>query len=64
MRILVTGSSGFFGAHLVEKLISEGHNVSLFQRNQIELILGKKNFQGDILDFTSVDNAIKKATGC
>lgn len=60
MRILVTGSSGFFGAHLVEKLISEGHNVSLFQRNQIELILGKKNFQGDILDFTSVDNAIKK----
>ena len=60
MRILVTGSSGFLGAHLVENLILKGHDVALFQRNQLKPILGKENFQGDILDSALVDHAIKK----
>lgn len=30
MKILVTGGSGFIGGHLVERLIKEGHEVSIF----------------------------------
>ena len=29
-RILVTGSSGFIGSHLVDRLITEGFEVRLF----------------------------------
>ena len=28
MKILVTGSEGFIGSHLVERLINNGHNVT------------------------------------
>ena len=30
MNILVTGSCGFIGSHLVEKLVKENHNVRAF----------------------------------
>ena len=32
MRILCTGSGGFIGSHLVEKLIAEGHEVHCILR--------------------------------
>jgi nucleoside-diphosphate-sugar epimerase len=32
MRMLVTGSTGFIGSHLVEALIRDGHDVSCFVR--------------------------------
>ena len=36
MKILVTGSEGFIGSHLVERLISTGHNVTgLIQYNSL-----------------------------
>jgi len=60
MKVLVTGSSGFFGASLVKKLMLDSYDVALFQRNKLEPILGTKNFQGDIIDVASVNHAIKK----
>ena len=30
MKVLVTGSDGFIGSHLTEKLIEEGHEVKAF----------------------------------
>jgi nucleoside-diphosphate-sugar epimerase len=30
LRILVTGSDGFIGSHLVEKSLTEGHRVRAF----------------------------------
>ena len=39
MKILVTGSEGFIGSHLVERLIKLNHNVRAFVYI-IHLILG------------------------
>ena len=33
MKILVTGSTGFVGSHLVDLLVSEGHEVFSLVRN-------------------------------
>tara|TARA_B110000196_G_C21111918_1_gene648292 strand:- start:95 stop:1069 length:975 start_codon:yes stop_codon:yes gene_type:complete len=68
-KILVTGATGFIGSHLVELLVSRGHDVIAFDRynpnnhwgwlenskykNDIEVVLG------DIRDFDSVYKTMK-----
>ena len=46
MRVLVTGGSGFVGSHFVDKLVSENHEVLVFDN----LITGSKDNILDHLD--------------
>ena len=52
-RILITGSTGFVGRHLVEKLFDEGHTILEVTRSKT------KSFQlfGDITLKIEVDDA-------
>ena len=65
MKIMVTGSTGSIGAHLVKRLSEQGHTIHVLVRS-IEKAknLKFKNiipFKGDITDKASVDAATK---GC
>ncbi len=69
-RILITGGTGFIGSHLAEKCVAKGYKVTVFDRYNPNYNLGnlsnskfKKKIQfifGDIRDYDSVNNAIKK----
>ncbi len=51
MKILITGGAGFVGSHLADKLIAEGHeitvidNLSTGRYSNVEHLEGKKNFR-------------------
>ena len=51
MRILVTGGAGFIGSHLVDRLIQEGHEVSIVD----DLSTGKKKNVNPGADFHKLD---------
>lgn len=68
MRILITGGSGFIGSHLSERLLLEGHSVTVLDDESTGLainlirIVDHPNFQfvsGTILEKQLVDNLIK-----
>ena len=71
MKILITGSSGFIGSHLVEHFVSKGFNIVAFDRYNSNNDLGwleKSKFKskinfilGDIRDYDSVYKSMK---GC
>ena len=59
MKILITGGAGFIGSHLAERLIAEGHEVTVLddlstgQRENLTLLEGSNSLhfvKGDILD--------------
>ena len=70
MKYFVTGGAGFIGSHLVDRLIKENHEVTVYDN----LSLGKKEFfqhhinnknfkfiKGDILDFDFLVSSIKNS---
>ena len=69
MRIFITGCAGFIGSNLVDRLLSEGHevigydNFSTGRRKFLENALSNKNFtlnEGDLLDSKKLNNCVKE----
>jgi len=62
MKIIIFGSTGSIGAHLVKQALEAGHTVTAFVRDPAKLQIKHPDLsiaQGDIMDIASVVNAIK-----
>lgn len=67
MRWLVTGGAGYIGSHVVQTLLSSGYEVSVIDNlstgNLNRLPPEIKFFHSDILDASSLTNAMKDCNG-
>ena len=70
MQILVTGGAGFIGAHLCERLIRDGHHVTVLdnfstgRRRNLDKLQGNPGFkllEGSILDSRKLDDLVKSS---
>ncbi|MFN6953055.1 MAG: GDP-mannose 4,6-dehydratase, partial [Albidovulum sp.] len=70
MRILITGGAGFIGSHLSERLVAEGHSVTVLddlstgRRENLASLEGKNRFRlvvGTILDPSLVQSLVDEA---
>ena len=63
MKVLVTGSTGFLGAHLCQRLLQDGWEVTALRRPSSEAsLLQKLDLQyaiGDVTDRASLDAAVQ-----
>lgn len=50
-KLIVTGGAGFIGSHLVDRLVSDGHQVLIIDN----LMLGKKEFINHKAEFKKID---------
>lgn len=69
MRILITGGAGFIGSHLTDRLVADGHQITILdnlatgrKENLAAHLSGKSvNFiEGSILDLPLLDGLIKE----
>jgi putative NADH-flavin reductase len=63
MKVIVFGSTGTIGKHLIEQSLNEGHHVTAFLRDSGKLEnIKRKNlslFEGDVLNKINVESAIE-----
>lgn len=70
MRVLITGGAGFIGSHLSERLIGDGHEVTVIDNfstgsaSNLNTLMGSPNFtlvKGSILDVNALNPLVNKA---
>ena len=62
MKLLIFGSTGSIGQHLIEQALTQGHSITAFARDPSKLNVKHPNlkfFQGDVMDLSSVEKAMK-----